>query len=190
MGKFRVKKLNNSGFTLIELLAVVVIFAIILGIVSVPVLNSVNNTRRITLHSTARQAATNLNNWIMEDAIVVNDSERKLGNEFMNKTMSGSWICLSNDLMVNNDGKSISLISALGLNSSDVLLGGTFNKESKDNAGVAVLDPTCSAIRYNENTSGYEVLLVAAINGKYYVNSDKVHFAYSSANAVNESISD
>ena len=32
---------------------------------------------------------------------------------------------------------------------------------------------TCSALRYNSSTGGYEILLVAKNGGKYYVSADK-----------------
>lgn len=185
---FNKKRLNNKGFTLIELLAVVVILAIVLGIVGVPMLSSVNNTKRSTLHSTAKTTATNLNTWITEDELVFSGDEKKIGQDFLDATMTGNWICFSNNLTINNGGQTTTLMSALGLSATDIVLGTNFTSEAKGANGVATGDPTCSAIRYNTLSGGYEVVLVAAPNGKYHVSGDKVHFAYSSANAVNESI--
>ena len=61
------KKLDNKGFTLIELLAVIVILAIVMGISANNILNSINQSRKSSLHSTAQNAANNLNTWISEE---------------------------------------------------------------------------------------------------------------------------
>ena len=189
MRKINYKKLDNKGFTLIELLAVVVILAIVLGLVlNSGVLGSVTNSKRTLLLSTAQKAAINLNTWATEDILVMDANEKKLGQNFLSTTMTGEWICLNDNIVINNGGKSTTLIKALGLSGNDIVLGTTFSAETKDNAGVSIKDPSCSAIRYDSGTDGYELLLVAAVGGKYYVSEDKVHFAYSSANSVNESI--
>lgn len=188
MRKIGHKRLNNKGFTLIELLAVVVILAIILGFVITSGLSSVTSSKRSLLLSTAQNAALNLNTWVAEDILVMDANEKKVGQNFLSTTMSGEWICLNDSMVINNVGNSTTLMKALGLSSGDIVVGTTFTVETKDGSGVATGDPSCSAIRYNNSRDGYELVLVAAPGGKYYVNEDKVHFAYSSANAINESI--
>ena len=182
------KKLNNKGFTLIELLAVVVILAIVMGIVISSGLGSVTSSRRTLLLSNAQKAALNLNTWYGEDMLVMDSNDKKLGQSFSNATMSGDWVCLNDSLMINNGGEFTTLMKALGLSSKDIVVGTNFVAETKNDSGVATGDPSCSAIRYDSNNGGYELLLVASANGKYYVAEDKVHFAYSSASAINESI--
>lgn len=183
------KKLNNKGFTLVELLAVVVILAIVMGIAASSVLNSINNSRRSTLYSAAQNAANNLNTWVVEDAVISNNSDKKLGDTFQSTTMTGDWICLSTTLMIENGTSAqTSLLNALGLSTKDIKIGTTLTKEVT--TGDSLSDPTCSAIRYNFNSGGYELLLVAETGGKYHVSGDKLHFAYSRATSYNESISD
>lgn len=182
------RKLNNKGFTLIELLAVVVILAIVMGLVGVTVLNPINSTRRSSLYSTADNSSRNLNTWVTEDAGEYDSSRMILGSDFMDRTMTGEWICLDNNLMINNGGEPKSLMSALGLSSKDIVIGSTFTAEAKDSDGNVIGNPSCSALRYNSTTGGYEFVLVAKADGKYYVAGDKLHFAYSSANSFNESI--
>lgn len=186
------KKLNNKGFTLVELLAVVVILAIVMGIAASSVLNSINNSRKSTLYSAAQNAANTLNTWVVEDAVISSDDARKLGDDFQNATMSGNWICLSETLKINNgtteDTNDPTLLNALGLSTSDIVISSDFEKEVTTAGSEA--DPTCSAIRYNFNSGGYELLLVAETGGKYHVSGDKLHFAYSRATSYNESISD
>lgn len=192
--RFKIKKLDNKGFTLIELLAVVVILAIVMGIAGTSIINSINNSRKSTLHSAAQTAANNLNIWAMEDSLVVNDSERKLGDNFENTTLAkndGVWKCISNDMTINNN---VNLLSALGIASADIVIsgnepkldGGKYTITSGDDTG------TCSAIRYNKNAGAYEVLLVARTNGKYYVSSDGTgkNYAFSRATSYNTSITD
>ena len=189
MRRINYKKLDNKGFTLIELLAVVVILAIVLGLVfSSGVLGSVTSSKRTLLLSTAQKSALNLNTWIAEDILVMSDAEKKLGQNFLSTTMSGEWICLNDNMIINNGGNATTLIKALGFSTNDIVVGTTFTAEVKDNSGIATADPSCSAIRYDSSKDGYELLLVAAPGGKYYVNEDKVHFAYSSASSINESI--
>ena len=96
------KKLNNKGFTLIELLAVVVILAIVMGIVGVTVLNPINSTRRSSLYSASSNVSHNLNTWFTEDMVVIDSSMKRLGQDFLDRTMSGDWICLDTNLMINN----------------------------------------------------------------------------------------
>ena len=183
------KKLNNKGFTLIELLAVVVILAIVMGIaISSGLLGTVSNSRRTLLLSNAKKSAVNLNTWVSADMEVMDSSEKKLGHDFSSATMNGEWICLNESLTINNGGDSTTLMKALGLSSKDIVVGTNFIAETKNDDGVATGDPSCSAIRYDSYNGGYELLLVASPDGKYYVAEDKVHFAYSSASAINESI--
>lgn len=191
MRKINKRKLNNKGFTLIELLAVIVILAIVIGIFGVAVMNPTNSAIRTSLHSASKNAAKNLNTWYTEDSMnVINSEPRKLGDEFLSSTMTGDWICLSNSLEINNSNAPSTLLKALGLSKNDILIGTTFTAETKDESGNIVSNPTCSAIRYNAIIGGYEILLVAAQGGKYYVSGDKLHFSYSSAGNFNQSIND
>lgn len=189
MRKINRKKLDNKGFTLIELLAVVVILAIVLGLViNSGVLGSVDNSKRTLFLSATQKNAVVLNSWAAEDSLVMDAKEKKLGQEFLSTTMSGEWICLSDNMVINNGGSSTTLVKALGLNNSDIVIGTNFVKETRDSSGIVTADPSCSAIRYDSSKDGYELLLVAAPGGKYYVNGDKGHFAYSSASSINESV--
>ena len=77
------KRLDNKGFTLIELLAVIVILAIVMGISANSVLNSINQSRKSSLHSTAQNAANNLITWISEDMIQTDNANKKLGDTFI-----------------------------------------------------------------------------------------------------------
>ncbi len=181
MRLLRNRKLNNKGFTLIELLAVIVILAIVMGISATSVLNSINSSRKSSLHSTAQNAANNLNTWISEDMIVTNNDEKKLGDAFVQTTQTGKWMCLK-DLMIMNKKGSVStkLSDALSLNEKDIDLISsskpTDPSESSPTTGVPNVTGsagggTCSALRYNESTGGYELLLVAINGGKYYVSA-------------------
>lgn len=181
------KRLDNKGFTLIELLAVIVILAIVMGISANSLLNSINSSRKSSLYSTAQNAANNLNTWISEDMIQTDNSKKKLGDDFINLSQDNNWHCLADFKIRNADGKTtaptVSLTKALSLNEKDVDL--TVTKTS----GTTNVPPTpvtthptvtgtagggtCSALRYNSSTGGYEVLLVAVNGGKYYVSADK-----------------
>ena len=199
------KRLNNKGFTLIELLAVVVILAIVMGISATSVLNSINNSRSSSLHSTAQTAANTLNTWISEDMLVTSNKSKKLGDDFIaetqGETKADTWICLSG-LKIQNADKtaetaSTELWKALSLNEKDVDLTGnslpTFDKEnSKYSIVIDSNDAyTCSALRYNSSTGGYEVLLVARNGGKYFVSSEKdANYAFSRAEGPGVSITD
>ena len=76
------KKLNNKGFTLIELLAVIVILALVMGIAATSMLSTMNNSRKSTLHSAAQTAASNLNNWVVEDQLATTANDQRVGNNF------------------------------------------------------------------------------------------------------------
>ena len=196
MKKINRKRLNNKGFTLVELLAVVVILALVMGIAASSMLSTMNSSRKSTLHSAAQTAATNLNNWVGEDAIVTVAADKKLGNTFIEKSQTGDWICLGNadiaeiDNADGNEGLTADLVTALGLNETDIKIdaGGTFAKEVITAGSEA--DPTCSALRYNKNSGGYEIVLVAEDDGKYYVAGDTFHYAYSRATGPNTQIAD
>ena len=173
------KRLDNKGFTLIELLAVIVILAIVMGISANSVLNSINQSRKSSLHSTAQNAANNLNTWISEDMIVTDNAQKKLGDDFISGSQDGAWHCIAEFTSIVNKGKAASLMNALSLNTKDLVLitssvpvvasGKTPTPKVK---GVDT-GSTCSALRYNSSTGGYEVLLVAKNGGKYYVSADK-----------------
>lgn len=182
------RKLNNKGFTLIELLAVVVLLAIVMGLVASSVLNPFAGAKRTSLYTLSKKVVLNLNTWDTGDMSVIDASEKKLGQEFLDTTMTGEWVCFSDDLKINNAGSPTSLMKALGLSDKDIMVGTKYVAETVNSDGVVTSNPSCSAVRYNKSIGGYEVVLVAAKGGKYYVNGDKLHFAYSSAGNFNESL--
>ena len=192
MKKINRKRLNNKGFTLIELLAVVVILAIVMGIAATSVLTSINNSRKSSLYSAAQNAANTLNTWVSEDMLVTDNSKKKLGDTFVNNTQgtgANTWICFGSDSIktITNGGTSATLLNALGFgdNGTGLVIGATFAEETDSTL------PTCSALRYNTSSGGYEVVLVAANGGKYYVSNEaNKNFAYSRAQGPGESISD
>lgn len=204
------KKLNNKGFTLIELLAVIVILAIVMGLSANSVINSINNSRKSTLFSTAQGAANSLNTWITEDSIVINDADKTLTTKFIKETQGSgkqnTWFCL-NQFVNPTDDTSLekkyvnytganSLTDVLGLSENDIVLVGKVPAKGTDNKYEVKEeqpnddDNTCSALRYNSNTDSYEVLLVAKRNGKFFVSKDTKHFAFSNTTGVNELITD
>ena len=207
------RKLNNKGFTLIELLAVVVILAIVMGIAATSVLSSINNSRSSTLLSTAQNAANQLNTWASEDALATEIGNMHIGtdSEFYKAVVSGdkagTWVCLSDDLTVNNGGSKVGILTALGLkgaadgatgdNKGDIVVGGsrpTVNdgKTAGTKAGTTATRGTCSAVRYNTKIGAYEILLTANKQGKYYVakDSDAKNYAFSRASAYATQIGD
>ncbi len=213
MRKVNRKKLNNKGFTLVELLAVVVILALVMGIAASSMLNTMNSSRKSTLHSAAQTAASNLNNWIADDMLATTVSEQKLGNDFIKHTQgiagtsfknaSGSdetvnpgkdqWICLGQDSIsnVSNKGTSATLLNVLGLSGDDIVIGTNTPTKSEVDGTYTITDNlTCSALRYNSSTGGYEFLLVAKDGGKYYVASETNNYAFSRASGPNKSIND
>lgn len=175
------KKLDNKGFTLIELLAVIVILAIVMGISANSVLNSINQSRKSSLHSTAQNAANNLNTWISEDMIVTDNAQKKLGDDFVNNSQDNNWHCIAEFTSIVNKGKAASLMNALSLNTKDLVLTNSTDvvpafasgKTQTPTVKGVDTDSTCSALRYNSSTGGYEILLVAKNGGKYYVSADK-----------------
>ncbi len=178
------KKLDNKGFTLIELLAVIVILAIVMGISANSVLNSINSSRKSSLYSAAQNAANSLNTWISEDMIVTDNAQKKLGDDFINNSQNGEWHCLAEFPSIVNKGNAASLTNALSLNTKDlVLTESTTEKPTVPTKSAGKTDTpkvtggddgsTCSALRYNSSTGGYEILLVAKNIGKYYVSADK-----------------
>lgn len=197
----RNRRLNNKGFTLIELLAVIVILAIVMGISATNVLNSINQSRKSSLLSTAQNAANTLNTWISEDMIQTDNSKKKLGDDFITKSQQDSnWHCLSEFTSIINAGKSASLVNALSLNEKDlVIVNGKGVPTTSNNVtqaptvtGIASTS-TCSALRYNSSTGGYEILLVAVNGGKYYVSSNgyaTYNYAFSRASEAGTKITD
>ena len=173
------KRLDNKGFTLIELLAVIVILAIVMGISANSVLNSINQSRKSSLHSTAQNAANNLNTWISEDMIVTDNAQKKLGDDFISGSQDNEWHCIAEFTSIVNKGKAASLMNALSLNTKDLVLTTSSvpvvasGKTPTPTVKGVDTGSTCSALRYNSSTGGYEVLLVAKNGGKYYVSADK-----------------
>lgn len=193
------KRLNNKGFTLVELLAVVVILALVMGIAASSMLNTMNSSRKSTLHSAAQTAASNLNNWIADDMLATTASEQKLGNTFITNTQStnvNTWICLDTTTTISNKGTPATLVNVLGLSTDDIVIStvspgsaGAYTIKSDD---ATVTNNTCSAYRYNSSTGGYEFLLVAKNGGKYYVAADGAgkNYAFSRAAGPNTMIND
>lgn len=199
------KKLDNKGFTLIELLAVIVILAIVMGISANSVLNSINQSRKSSLHSTAQNAANNLNTWISEDMIQTDNAQKKLGDDFISGSQNGAWHCIAEFTSIVNKGKTASLMNALSLNAKDLVLTNsgvpTIPHDSTKTPTPTVkgvdTGSTCSALRYNSSTGGYEVLLVAKNGGKYYVSADgyaaadaNKNYAFSRASEAGTDIND
>lgn len=208
------RKLNNKGFTLIELLAVVVILAIVMGIAATSVLSSINNSRSSTLLSTAQNAANQLNTWASEDALATEIGNMHIGtdSEFYKAVVSGdkagTWVCLSDDLIVNNGGSKVGILTALGLkgaadgatgdNKGDIVVNDSTKPDVKNGetpgtkAGTTATRETCSAVRYNTKIGAYEILLTANKQGKYYVakDGDSKNYAFSRASAYATQIGD
>jgi len=202
------KGLNNKGFTLVELLAVVVILALVMGIAASNMLSTMNSSRRSTLHSAAQTAATNLNNWIADDMLATTKNEQKLGNDFIKHTQgvagdsfvnaSGStvtvvpgkdnWVCLDAATIKNisNYATEATLVSVLGLSGDDIVINASGNVPTVNGDNYEA--GTCSALRYNTSTGGYEFLLIAKDGGKYYVAADTDHYAFSRAAGPNTPI--
>ena len=197
------KRLDNKGFTLIELLAVIVILAIVMGISANNILNSINQSRKSSLHSTAQNAANNLNTWISEDMIQTDNAQKKLGDDFISGSQNGAWHCIAEFSSIVNKGKAASLMNALSLNTKDLVLTTSSvpvvasGKTSTPTVKGVDTGSTCSALRYNSSTGGYEVLLVAKNGGKYYVSADgyaaadaNKNYAFSRASEAGTDISD
>ena len=197
------KKLNRKGFTLIELLAVIVILAIVMGISATGILNSINNSRKSSLHSAAQTYASNINTWATEDALVQDNNSRKLGDAFenlMKVTNAGKWVCLGNAGNIKNaagtDAGGTSLVTVLGISTNDLrttgknpIPSGTAYSIVASNATAG--NNTCSAIRYNSSTASYEILLVAVSGGKYYVTTEgNKNYAFSRATTYGMVITD
>lgn len=186
------RKLNRKGFTLVELLAVVVILALVMGIAATSMLSTMNSSRKNTLHSAAQTAATNLNNWIADDMLATTTDEQKLGNAFISATQTTSpntWICLDTASIKNisNKGTPATLLNVLGLSAEDIVIGTT----GPGTAGsYTISGTTCSALRYNSSTGGYEFFLNAKDGGKYYVASSTDNYAFSRASQANEKVND
>ena len=125
--------MNKKGFTLIELLAAIVIIGLISSIAIGGTSMYLDRTRQQaydamqeTLYSAAQNAANNLNTWVVEDAVISNNSDKKLGDTFQSTTMTGDWICLSTTLMIENGTSAqTSLLNALGLSTKDIKIGTT-----------------------------------------------------------------
>lgn len=193
MKKLNVKRLDNRGFTLIELLAVIVILAIVMGISATSVLNSINNSRMSSLHSTAQNAANTLNTWVAEDMLVTNNADKKLGDNFVSSSQTGDWMCLGTIGDINNRGTAASLAKALSLSAEDLKLTGAAPTLSNGTYNITITS-TCSALRYNSSTGGYEILLVAVNGGKYYVSTNGTNgannFAFSRASGTGVKLTD
>ena len=92
----------------------------------------------------------------------------------------------------NGGAAAVSIISALGFNNTDLIIGTTPPANDTDitRPTSATSGTTCSAIRYNSKLGGYEVLLVANEGGKYYVANSTDNFAFSRASKSGENLND
>lgn len=195
------KRLDNKGFTLIELLAVIVILAIVMGLAANSVINSINNSRKSTLYSSAQAAANSLNTWVTEDSVASSVDNKTLSDGFINytqDTLQNEWICIetlknSTETKVNYKGGN--LLTALGLNENDIVLGTTTFPKAGDKYNYTIVKgdkvgttAVCSAIRYNSSIDSYEVFLVAKNRGKFYVAADGTHYAFNRATSANVAI--
>ncbi len=197
------KRLNNKGFTLIELLAVIVILAIVMGISAQSVLNSINQSRVSSLLSTAQNAANQLNTWTSEDSLITETATMHIGTDssFYQEVVTDhpdTWVCLNNDLEVNNGGKPIGILKALSLNgaadgsSGDVIVSNVAPTIAADGT-YTVSRTNCSAVRYNVSLGSFEIFLSANNQGKYYVaknGNTNANFAFSRASKTGEPIAD
>ena len=192
--KKNIKRLDNKGFTLVELLAVIVILALVMGIAASYMISTMNQSRQATLHNTAQNAAATLNSWMANDLLVTDNDERQLGTSFESDVKKdGTWKCLgttdgAESFTIKAGGNNTGLLAALGLSKDDIKVEGTAPVKGDDGYGISV-NTTCSAIRYNTTTGGYEILLVATDGGKFYV-SDASNYAFSRANESGAEISD
>lgn len=205
------KRLNNKGFTLVELLAVVVILALVMGIAASSMLGTMNSSRQQTLYSAAQTAATNVNNWVLEDMLATTAGNQMLGNDFISFTqseMKNQWVCLEyyktedrngdgrNEeygvRKITNKGTETNLINVLNLNKADLIINGKGTPPTKDaTTKKYVIDATtCSAIRYNAATGGYEFFLNAKSGGKYFVASETDNYAFNRAATFNTQLTD
>ena len=195
------KKLDNKGFTLIELLAVIVILAIVMGLAANSVINSINNSRKSTLYSSAQAAANSLNTWVTEDSVASSVDKKTLSDGFIDYTQDthqDEWICIETlqtnaNTKVNYKGGD--LLTALGLNENDIVLGTTTFQKTSDKYTYTIAKGdkggetnVCSAIRYNSSIDSYEVFLVAKNRGKFYVAADATHYAFNRATSANVAI--
>ena len=204
------KKLDNKGFTLIELLAVIVILAIVMGLAANSVINSINNSRKSTLYSSAQAAANSLNTWVTEDSVASSVDKKTLSDGFITYTQDthqDEWICiktLQSDTNTKVNYKGGNLLTALGLNENDIVLDGDpftlteedgvkkykdYSIQKGDKIGSGENSKTvCSAIRYNSSIDSYEVFLVAKSRGKIYVSADCTHNEFKKATSANVAI--
>lgn len=192
------RKLNNKGFTLIELLAVVVILAIVMGIAATSVLNSINNSRKSSLVSTAQNLANTLNTWVSEDMVTTDDASKKLGDDFMktdtDSPSDGKWHCLGDNIQIKNGGTVAKLSTALSISDKDLILTENVPTVTNGKTATPIGNTTCSAFRYNKTTGAFEVLLVAKTGGKYWVSNNGAsgtsNFAFSRSSETGEGIND
>lgn len=162
MRKINRKRLNNKGFTLIELLAVVIILAIVMGLAANGILNSINNSRKSSLVSAAKNAANTLNTWSTDDEVAMDVSTRHFDTKFVETltTANGAYVQLDNtDLVVN--GKQ--LMKTLNLSAADFII-----ECAAIQGGGKETVPKCSGIKY-DTVNGFQIVLVAKDGGKYYV---------------------
>lgn len=172
-------KLNRRGFTLIELLAVIVILAIIIVITVPTILDSMDTSRKSSLHSSAKGIA----NWYDEAVVadqLVGTNERKLTG-ILEMVVDDKWVCIGSLVNTasstdnpNYGGKSFADMTELL--ASDVNLSTTNVYNGTESS---ITSNTCSSIRNGRN--GVEVLLVAVRGGRFDVSSESVTYALSSA---------
>ena len=153
------KKLNKKGFTLIELLAVIVILAIIVVVTVPTVLNSIDDARKSSLHSLAKEVANWYDTSLAQDMIAINQNDTILGGARVEDTSEGldDWTCLT--AITGTKGN---LAILYGLSDADLVLTTGYALDSD----ITTADNrNCSAIRLNNGRA--EVVLVGKENGKF-----------------------
>lgn len=171
---------EKKGFTLIELLAVIVILAIVLVIVIPKIIDTINESRISSLHSTSQGVATWWKNASTADELVPNEEKRVTGpsaNEYL-KAHHNEWVCfkdlynVSNYLKSDDDSTKKSMFEVAEINPEEI------KKSGVPYDGYAVTKSTCSSIMMDDNNK-IVVLLVAKNLGKYDINDKSVTYAFS-----------
>lgn len=161
------KKLNKKGFTLIELLAVIVILAIIVVVTVPTILNSIDDARKSSLNSLAKEVANWYDTSVAHDMIATDANAKILHGA--NENVTTEWKCLFNVMGKDSGYTGKSLVDFYGLSMSDLTLDEgdepELNATTKETIAPTDQYGTCSAIRLNNGRA--EVLLVAHEGGKF-----------------------